>query len=129
MNLREYLQIKNLTQQEFAERAGLSRKTIGLYLNSPVIPRPRYLMQINKATKGLVSEKDFSADHIYKIKSLIEKYGIPVSKLAQVLGISDVALHHKLAFRSSTTDWELYLMLNYLKTMIKKIKKGNKNAK
>jgi transcriptional regulator with XRE-family HTH domain len=129
MNLRDYLSVTNQTQEAFAEQVGLTRETINRYLNQPRIPKREHCLRISKATGGEVTEKDFSQEHILKIKTLVDRYDIKIKELAYVLDRSEVAVHNKLSFRSSTTEWEIYLMLNYISKTVNKYKKrGRKNA-
>jgi DNA-binding XRE family transcriptional regulator len=130
MTLREYLIETQQTQEQFAKKVDLNRATINLYLNQLVIPKPIHCLRIVKATEGKVTEKDFTMDHIHKIKNLISKYDIKVKELAFVIGKSEVAMHHKLSFISSITSWEIYLITQYITSVVKsKRAKGLENSK
>jgi len=59
MKLAEYLERYNISQREFAERAGLSTGTISLLVRDLVWISRAAAYKIAKATKGKVTANDF----------------------------------------------------------------------
>lgn len=58
MNLREYLKMSNLTQEEFCEHLNISRTTLYRLLNGEKEPSLSLAMKIVKATKNKVTFED-----------------------------------------------------------------------
>ena len=59
MKLAEYLARYDLTQKEFADRAGLSTGTVSLLVRDLVWISREAAQKISKATKGKVTANDF----------------------------------------------------------------------
>lgn len=58
MKLGRYLRIHNLSQTRFAADLGV---TVNYWINERASPYPRYIITIERATKGEVTADDFQA--------------------------------------------------------------------
>jgi predicted transcriptional regulator len=59
MKLATYLAEHNLTQQEFADMIGSSQAGVSLFSSDKRIPGRKFMLEIVKATGGLVMPNDF----------------------------------------------------------------------
>ena len=59
MDLRRYLDARNIPITAFAETLGVSVQAVHRYLNGERLPRPDVMMRIKQATKGAVRPDDF----------------------------------------------------------------------
>lgn len=58
MKLQKYLDQKKLSGLAFAEKHNLSQSTISRILNNKVIPSPGVALEIEQATKGVVTRME-----------------------------------------------------------------------
>ena len=52
--LREYIDERGLSYEEFAHKVGCSIASVCLWVNQKSIPSPNYAIKIHKVTKGMV---------------------------------------------------------------------------
>lgn len=64
MTLAEYLQLNNLTHEEFALRSGVPRPTVTRLVKPGARPDWKNIEAIQKATGGKVSPNDWVADRV-----------------------------------------------------------------
>lgn len=62
MKLAAYLKAEGLTQQEFANRVGISKRAVSMYAQGHRLPRPPILARIRKITNEQVTYDDFVSD-------------------------------------------------------------------
>lgn len=67
MDLKKYLQAKNMTPREFAEIIDVSLASVYYYLNGRR-PNTMTILRIIKATDGKVTYKDMGYEVTYKAK-------------------------------------------------------------
>jgi len=58
MTLKEYLELKKITHQNFAELIGCSRVAVTLFVNGKTRPSAKLCAEIHKATDGDVTAND-----------------------------------------------------------------------
>jgi len=61
MTLAEYLQLKELTHDQFAEQSGVPRPTVTRLVKSGSRPDWKNMERIRKATNGKVSPNDWAS--------------------------------------------------------------------
>jgi len=59
MDLRRYLDARNIPVAVFAETLGVSVQAVHRYLSGERLPRPDVMMRIKQATHGAVRPNDF----------------------------------------------------------------------
>lgn len=59
MNLKHYLQMANLTEEEFGKLVGVGQQAVNRWKTGLRCPRPRYMARIREATGGKVTSEDF----------------------------------------------------------------------
>tara|TARA_R110000782_G_C14752817_1_gene407371 strand:- start:328 stop:525 length:198 start_codon:yes stop_codon:yes gene_type:complete len=59
MKLKDYLNLEEISYNDFAETINVSSRTVYRYVNGEVIPLPDAIESIYYATKGSVSPNDF----------------------------------------------------------------------
>lgn len=64
MKLKDYLQLKGLTQKEFAEAAKITESTVSRLLNSTKIPERKTIKAVEKATNNMVTWVDLIAQKV-----------------------------------------------------------------
>lgn len=76
MKLREYLKLKSISQQEFADRIGVTRPLVTLIVNGKKNPSINVVVRIEEETQGLVKLSDLfnpEAPSRLKKKKKVEK--------------------------------------------------------
>lgn len=58
MQLKKYLESREISPREFADKVGVTKQAISRYLRGRV-PRQDVVMKINKITRGEVGPNDF----------------------------------------------------------------------
>jgi len=61
MKLKEYLSMKDMTDAQFSELLGKERSVVTKYRLGKVMPPLEVIAEIERATKGAVSFRDFLA--------------------------------------------------------------------
>ena len=59
MDLRRYLDARNIPIAVFAETLGVSVQAVHRYLNGERVPRPDVMIRIKQVTNGAVKPNDF----------------------------------------------------------------------
>lgn len=59
MKLCEYLEVNGITQKFFSKKIGVNPTHLSRWVSGKTIPRINYIMEVEKATNGAVSARDW----------------------------------------------------------------------
>lgn len=119
LNLKKYLKINMLTQQQFALTIGKKQTTVSRYILGNRIPTTSVILKIHEVTGGLVSYNDWypnkkeQGEDAQRLKSLLKGKRIKLQNLASYLGYSGSRLSQKFT-ENSFTNKEIADIIYYI---------------
>ena len=105
MTLVDWLELKNLTHEEFGRMCGCSRAAVTRWLTGSRMPSPKWWKVIERVTKGQVTLDVYdSMPARTKVRFLLYRKGYTISSAAQRMRINRNTLANYLIGKTDTPD-------------------------
>lgn len=69
MKLNDYLRDRDISDEDFASKLGISRQAVWRYRRGRTVPKPCHVALIHKHTRGMVTREDWAEVAANRVRS------------------------------------------------------------